>query len=32
VDRPTLTVAMARSISGDQALALGEPTFDELFS
>jgi hypothetical protein len=32
VERPTLTTAMARSISADQALALGVPTFDELFS
>lgn len=32
VDRPTLTTAMARSISPDQALALGVPDFDDLFS
>ena len=32
VDRPTLTTAMARSISSDQALALGEPTYADLFS
>lgn len=32
VDRPTLSAAMARSISSDEALALGEPTYADLFS
>jgi hypothetical protein len=32
VDRPTLSVVMGRAISSDQALALGAPTYAELFS